>query len=165
MSAVDLVFRALAWIAGAAAGAMMALTAADVVMRYFLGSPIYGAFEATEIMMGLMVFLALPLATARREHIVVSILYDMLPAPVRRAATALFDLACAGLCGLLAWRLWLYGERLLRVGEVTLELRAPKGYIAMSMSVLLAAAALAFLVGAAQAVLRDPGRVGGQEKI
>jgi TRAP-type transport system small permease protein len=157
---LDRLFLLLAWIAGAFAALMMALTFTDVVARYLLNRSIHGAFEGTEILMGLIVFAALPLVVRDRETITVTILYDRYPRALRRAATVITDLICAGLCCFVAWRMWLYGERLLRTGEVTLELRIPRGGMAMTMAALLVVAAVAFLIGAVRAARRDPGAQG-----
>ena len=59
--------RILEAIGGAMILAMMVVTAIDVAGRYFLNRPIGGAFEVTEILMGLVIFAGMPLATARRE--------------------------------------------------------------------------------------------------
>jgi TRAP-type C4-dicarboxylate transport system permease small subunit len=142
----DRLFTALGIAAGSLAAAMMLVTTVDVGGRFFFNAPLHGAFEATEVMMGLMVFLALPLATRRREHITVTMFDHLLAERVKRAAGLVFGLACAAVCGVLAWRVGLYGERLLNVGEVTLELRIPRGGIATAMSWLLWVAALAFLL-------------------
>jgi TRAP-type transport system small permease protein len=162
---IDRLFFVLACVAGGFAGIMMVLTTADVIGRYVFNRPLYGAFEATEIMMGLLIFAALPLCTRHREHIVVGILYDVLPPIFRRVTTVLFEILCAGICLLIAWRMWLYGDRLIRFREVTLEFGIPRGGIVTAMSVLLVVTALAFLLNAARAAATDPGRVGGSEKI
>jgi TRAP-type C4-dicarboxylate transport system permease small subunit len=135
---------------------MMAVTVVDVGGRFLFNRPLHGAFEATEVMMGLIVFLALPLATRRREHITVTLLDPYLPEWLKRSAALLFGLTCAAVCGLLAWRLGLHGERLLRVGEITLELRIPRGGIATAMSWLMWVAAAAFLLDAIAALRGRP---------
>jgi TRAP-type C4-dicarboxylate transport system permease small subunit len=141
---------------------MMVVTVVDVGGRFLFNRPLHGAFEATEVMMGLIVFLALPLATRRREHITVTILEPHLPGWLKRGAAFLFGLVCAGVCGLLAWRLGLHGERLLRVGEVTLELRIPRGGIATAMSWLMWVACVAFVLDALAALRGRPAaRLGG----
>lgn len=142
--------------AGLLAGTMMLVTTADVAGRFFLNRPLHGAFEATEVMMGLLIFLALPLTTRRREHITVTMFDHLLAEWVKRAAGLVFGLVCAGVCALLAWRLGLYGERLLRVGEVTLELRIPRGGIATAMSWLLWVAAVAFVLDGLAALRGRP---------
>lgn len=157
----DRLFALLALLAGVLAAAMMVVTTVDVGGRYFFNRPLHGAFEATEVMMGLIVFLALPLATRRREHITVTLFDHLLPERVKRAAGLVFGLVCAGVCGLLAWRLGLYGDRLLRVGEVTLELGIPRGGVATAMSWLLWVAAAAFVLDGIAALRGRPGAQAG----
>lgn len=43
--------RLLAWLCGLTLLAMMFLTFADVIGRYFLSRPVVGAFELTEILL------------------------------------------------------------------------------------------------------------------
>ena len=50
----------------------------------------------------------------------------------------------------MGWRMWLFGERLIRVGETTLELQLSKGLIAQAMAALLWVTAAVFLVQAAR---------------
>ena len=156
----DRLFAALGIVAGVLAAGMMLVTTLDVGGRFLLNRPLHGAFEATEVMMGLIVFLALPLATRRREHITVTMFDHLLAAWVKRATGLLFCLFCAAVCGLLAWRLGLYGDRLLRVGEVTLELGIPRGGIATAMSWLLWVTAVAFVLDGI-AALRGRGAATG----
>lgn len=163
MVLIDRLFLALAVAAGAIAGLVMALTFADVLGRYLFNSPIRGAFELTEMAMGLLVFGALPLVTLRREHVVDAILFDRMPDAVRRVLAVAFDLLGAAVCGLMAWRMWLYGDRLVRFGEVTMELRIPKGMVCMAMAVLVGLAAVAFLLAAWNAARGRSLRVGVQE--
>lgn len=159
---LDRAFMALAWVAAALAAAMMFTTFGDVVMRYLFRSPIPGAFEITEVSMGLIVFFALPWMIRKGGNIRVTILFDRFPERTRRAATFVTELLCAATCVFIAWRVWLFGERILRYGEVTMELRIPKGVVAQSMSVLLVFAAAAFLLSAAEALKRAPvGRESG----
>jgi TRAP-type C4-dicarboxylate transport system permease small subunit len=141
---------------------MMLVTVVDVGGRFLFNHPLHGAFEATEVMMGMIVFLALPLTTRRREHITVTLLEPYLPEWLRRCAALLFGLVCAAVCGLLAWRLGLHGERLLNVGEVTLELRIPRGGIATAMSWLMWVACVAFVLDAVAGLRGRPAaQVGG----
>ncbi len=60
--------------------ALMALTLADVVGRYWLNAPIIGSFEVTEMMLAALVFCALPMVGARGEHVSVDLLDSYLPA-------------------------------------------------------------------------------------
>lgn len=156
IAALDRAFLACAILAGALAAVMMTTTFFDVLMRYAFNDPIHGAFEVTEISMGLIVFLALPAMVRARENIRVTVLFDALPVRPARAASLVTDLICAALCAFVAWRMWLYGARLLQYGEITLELRVPKGAIAQVMSAMMAAACLAFLICAWEALRGRP---------
>ena len=155
-------FAVLAGVSGLCAAVMMVTTTIDVAGRYLLNRPLHGAFEVTEIAMGLIVFTALPLAILNREMITVTVLSDRYAPPLRRAVESLGLLLGAILFGFVAWRLWAYGERLWTYRERTLELRVPTGLITQTMAALCALAALACLiavVGSLRARARE--RVGG----
>ncbi len=163
INAFDKICLVLAWLSGLIAFFVMSVTFVGVVMRYGLRSPLMGGFEMIEIGMGLIVFTALPLMVRRRGNISVTVLVDKLPQTVLRVTGFVSDLAGAALMGFVAWRVWLQGERLLTYGEVTMELRVPKGLIAQCMSSLLVVAALAFLLCALEAfrsTRTDVGRIG-----
>lgn len=53
--------------------AMVALTFADVIGRRLLGTPIFGAHDLTEHLMGLLVFTGLPLVTLAAMHLKVDL--------------------------------------------------------------------------------------------
>jgi TRAP-type C4-dicarboxylate transport system permease small subunit len=146
----------VAWVSAAMATVMMVTIFTNVVMRYIFRAPPRGAFEIIEITMGLMVFFALPLMIRQSGNIRVTILFDRFPEALRRGLAFLTELLGAAICCFIAWRMWLYGERILRFGEVTMELRIPRGAIAQSMSVLLVVAAIAFLICAFEALRRAP---------
>jgi len=92
--------------------AMMVVTAIDVAGRYFLGKPIGGAFEVTEILMGLVIFAGMPLATARREHIAIDLFDTALSRRTRCWQAAVGDLVCAFVSAILAWRIWARSQQL-----------------------------------------------------
>jgi TRAP-type C4-dicarboxylate transport system permease small subunit len=150
---VDRPVLALAVLAGFLAAAMMLLTVIDVAGRNLLNQPLLGAFEATELLMAAIVFLALPLVTWRREHVTVTLLYERLPARTQSVLPALGELVAAAVCGVLSWRAWLYGERLLGAGERTLELGVPRGYVPAGVAIVLGLVALTFLLLAFRALL------------
>lgn len=151
----DRLCLALAWLSGLIAFFVMAVTFTGVVMRYGFRNPLMGGFETIEIGMGLIVFTAVPLMVRRRGNITVTILIERLPTPLVRAAGFVSDLVGAALMAFVSWRVWLQGERLLTYNEVTMELSVPKGLIAQSMAVLLAVAAIAFLLCAIESLKGD----------
>jgi TRAP-type C4-dicarboxylate transport system permease small subunit len=137
--------RVLGYVAGAMILLMMAVTTADVAGRYFLNAPLFGAFEATETLMGLVIFAGMPLATARREHIAVNFFERVMPRRARCAQAALWDLVCAAIAAAMAWRVWARGDALQAAREVTLQLGIARGLIAWAMAALLAVTAAIFL--------------------
>jgi TRAP-type C4-dicarboxylate transport system permease small subunit len=126
-------------------GAMMFLTFADVVARYVFNSPILGAYELTEVLMGLVIFGGLPLVSVARTHISVDFLSMALPARARQIQSGALNLICAAVSGVLAWRTWLYAGLLSRVGETTLELKISMGGVTYIVAVLMGLTAAVFL--------------------
>lgn len=79
--------RVLVYVAMAATMGMMLLTTADALFRYFLNSPVLGAYEVTEkFLMVAAIFLGLSYAYRGGALIRVTFLVDRLPAPYRRIA-------------------------------------------------------------------------------
>ena len=66
--------RALRIISAVILFVMMALVFFDVFARYLFAAPIRGAFEITELLMGALIFAALPLATAGEHHITIGLM-------------------------------------------------------------------------------------------
>ncbi len=136
----------LGFLAAAVLFAMMALTCADVIGRYFFSRPIFGGFELTEMMLAAMIFLGLPLVTLRNEHITVDLLDSVTPDWLFRVQHVV---ACAiGMLstGYLAWRLWVRATTLYTAGETTAQLKINLGLLAYSMSILMALTAVALIV-------------------
>ncbi len=126
--------------------AMMTLTCVDVIGRYFFSKPVFGGFELTEMMLAAMIFLGLPLVTLRNEHITVDIFDSITPDWLFRlqhiAACAIGMVST----GYLAWRLWNRATTLYMAGETTAQLKMKLGYLAFSMSILMALTAVALFV-------------------
>ena len=128
---------------------LVALTVVDVVGRYILTAPVPGAFELTELMLGALVFAALPLATMTGEHVVVDALHDVSPPRVRTALAWLGGLASAAALWVIAWRLVVYSARLANDEAATDALLmplAPLGWFAAGMAALSGLLAVARLV-------------------
>lgn len=103
--------------------AMVLLTTADVIGRYFLNRPLPGAFELTELAMGAMVFFSLPLVTLRRQQVTVDLLEHAVPRAWRRAQQALFDLVAALCAAVVTWQLWGKAGQMAAAGETTATLQ------------------------------------------
>lgn len=126
--------------------AMMLVTFVDVVGRYLFASPLPGAFELTEVLLGLIVFAGLPIVTWRSEHVTVDLLTVRLPAPTRRLLVRVAALATALVLAMLAWRLSSTASDLLGYGDATVFLGIPLGPVAGAMAALAAVAGAAAVV-------------------
>jgi TRAP-type transport system small permease protein len=133
---------------------LMALTCADVVGRYFLGTPISGAFEMTEMLLASLIFAGLPLVTLRNDHITVDLFDPVVPDWLFRIQHVVACLIGFAATSYLAWRLWLRAIGMDRAGETTAQLKFKLAYLTYGMSFLMALTALAMLV----LVLRRPAR-------
>ena len=128
---------------------LAALTVVDVIARYVFTAPLAGAFELTELMLGALVFAALPLATMTGEHVAVDALFDAAPPRLQTALAWLGGAATAVALWVVAWRLAAYSARLANDEAVTDALLVPLaplgwfGAVMAALSGLLAVARLA----------------------
>jgi TRAP-type C4-dicarboxylate transport system permease small subunit len=126
--------------------AMMTLTFLDVTGRKFFASPIYGAYEITEFMMGVLIFSALPLVTARENHVTIDVFDHFIAPHIGRWQRMVVNLVSTVVLGFLGWRLWILSASHLRTNEVTMTLHIPHGPFSRVFAVLAILAAVACLV-------------------
>ena len=62
---------------------MMLLTTGDVISRYFINYPIPGTFELVEFMLSIVIFFGLAYTAVQKGHIIVDLLFLLLPGRVR----------------------------------------------------------------------------------
>jgi TRAP-type C4-dicarboxylate transport system permease small subunit len=125
---------------------LMTITCADVIGRYFLRAPVYGAFEITEMLLASLIFAGLPLVTLRNDHITVDLLDAVIPDRLFRIQHVVICLICFAATAYLAWRLGVRALAMDRAGETTAQLKFKLAYLTYAMSILMALTALAFLV-------------------
>lgn len=125
---------------------MMTLTFLDVTGRKFFASPIYGAYEITEFMMGVLIFSALPLVTARENHVTIDVFDHFISPPIGRWQRMVVNLVSSVVLAFLGWRLWVLSASHLRTNEVTMTLHIPHGPFSRAFAVLAILAAVACLV-------------------
>src|SRR5262245_34160570 len=129
---LDLFDRAVTPVLGAVAAVvlfgLMLLTCVDVVGRYFLSQPVYGAFEITEMALAALIFAGLPLVTLRNEHVTVDVLDGVTPDWLLRVEHVISCILSAAASGYLAWRLWVRAIGMDAAGETTAQLKFKLAY-------------------------------------
>lgn len=126
--------------------AMMVLTVVDVIGRYILNAPLHGAYELTEVLLALVVFGAAPLVTRRGTHVTTSLFDDRMGPGVKRVRDASVGIFCAGLCVVLAWRLWAQADAAAAMNQGTALLNVPVAPVIYFMAAMSAACVPLFVV-------------------
>ena len=101
------------------------ITFVDVVARYIFNSPIPGAYEISELVMGVMIFAALPVVTWRGSHITIDLLDAITPLWISGWRDGLMFTISSGVVAVLGWELWALATTLASYGDVTEYLRIP----------------------------------------
>jgi TRAP-type C4-dicarboxylate transport system permease small subunit len=104
---------------------MMMVTVVDVVGRYVFNAPLPAGFELTEYLMGVLVFLALPLVSVRGEHVRISLFDSRLGAAAKRRRDHVLGIVAASACVLVAWPVVQLGIRMGGYGDGTQTLGIP----------------------------------------
>ena len=152
---LDRVNRWLGVALAASVGLMMAVTFVDVVGRQVFDRPLPAAFEFTRILLGLMVFVGLPVVTGHNEHITIGLFNGLFRPRAQRIKRAIVAMICAGLTVFLAWELWKQAAKLDKLNEKFMFLQiklAPFVYVMAALSVL---TVFVFLARAAVELKRD----------
>jgi TRAP-type C4-dicarboxylate transport system permease small subunit len=138
--------RAVALLAAIALLLMMAVAFLDVLFRQ-LGRPVTGAFELTALLVGVLVFAALPAVTAGDEHVRAGVLGALLGrrAKARAAIGLLRRLALSLLLAILAWALFSLGARFAETGDAAPFVDIPLAPIAWFGAAALALSSVAAL--------------------
>lgn len=132
--------RVLGYIAASALFAMMLLTFFDVVGRKLVSS-IPGSLELTELLMLVVIFVGLPLASLKGEHVFFDLLDHLLPPRMRRLQAMLANAICAALLGGASWLVYVRAGRTWSQGDTTAQLLisiAPFQYAAAALLALTA---------------------------
>jgi len=116
--------------------ALMAMTCADVMGRYFFDNALDGAVELTEIALAIIVFAEMPIITWRGGHVVVDILDSYINNRLIKVLAMLSALIIAGSFYMLALRMMYLAERSLRRQVVTEYLALPVGYIIQYIAIM-----------------------------
>jgi TRAP-type C4-dicarboxylate transport system permease small subunit len=126
--------------------AMMAITFIDVIGRYLFDAPVPGAYEIITLLLGVVVYLALPLTTLREEHVTISLLRSLFRGGARRVQLTLVNLFGTIVAAAVAWRLLLQADKLAATGERLAFLKVGVAPFVYLMSAMALAAAVLHLV-------------------
>jgi len=105
---------------------MALVTGADVLMRGFFNTPIFGSEEIVGILGIIVVGFAMPYAHYQKSHIGVEILVRKLSKKTRRAVKLLTNTATLFLIAIITWRMFLYAQGQSESGEVSMNLELPE---------------------------------------
>ena len=131
-----------------ALAAIMVLMVVDVTGRYVFNSPVPGAGELIELLMGIVIFSALPLTTAHGEHVKLDYFDGVIKGAAGRIIRFAVEIASASIVAFLAWRVAVKAGTILQYRDTTPFLNIPIGPIAVFVAAATAVTALIFVAKA-----------------
>ncbi len=143
-TALKRLVQACALLAGLGVLAMMLITCLDVIMRR-LGSPIHGAYDMVRLASVVAIACALPYTTAVKGHVAIEFFFQKLGRRGRILVDSLARLAGIGLFAILAWQVFIYGQRLRLTNEMMPTLGVPMFWMPYLISLCCALVALVIL--------------------
>ena len=105
--------------------AMMFFIVADVALRYFFNRPIFGGYEVTQSMMGVVVALALAYTAVEKGHIRVDVLVSRLRQRGQAIIGSFMGLLSIALVSLITWQNILYIKEAIDGWVITASLHIP----------------------------------------
>ena len=114
--------RVLLVLSGAAILALMLLATLNVVLRIF-HAPFRGTYEIVSFLGAIGVAFALAATQRRKVNIIVDIVSDRYPRPVKRLVDALSALVGGTFFAIVAWQVLVGGGRIKAAGEVSEPLK------------------------------------------
>jgi TRAP-type C4-dicarboxylate transport system permease small subunit len=133
------------------------LATGNVVLRIFR-VPLGGAYEIVSFLGAIVTAGALGYTQKRKDHIVVDILSDRFPGPVKRTVDRASGALLFVLFSIISWQTFVYGMRLLATGERSETLKVAFYPFVFLVGLGFAALALTILLDLVETVL------GGEKK-
>ena len=118
----DLLRRVLMIAGGVALLALTLLATMNVALRIFR-VPVGGTYEVVSFLGAVVTAGALGYTQKRKDHIVVDILSEKFPAPVKRVLDRVSYALILVFFSIVSWQTFVYGKRLLVTGEMSETLR------------------------------------------
>jgi TRAP-type C4-dicarboxylate transport system permease small subunit len=118
----ELLRRGLMIAGGAALLALTVLATVNVALRIFR-VPASGTYEVVSFLGAVVTAGALGYTQKRKDHIVVDILSDTFPAPLKRGLDRVSYALILAFFSVVSWQTFVYGKRLLVTGELSETLK------------------------------------------
>ena len=101
------------------------VTVADALLRKFFSRPIPGTFEATELLLAVIIFFAMPYTGLTDAHAVLDLTVNRLPRRAQDAIVGLNALFCAVVIGVVAYEMGLLAAEFGRTARTSITMRIP----------------------------------------
>ena len=118
----ELLRRGLMIAGGVSLLALTLLATTNVALRIFQ-VPASGTYEVVSFLGAIVTAGALGYTQKRKDHIVVDILSDKFPAPVKRVLDRVSYALILAFFSIVSWQTFVYGKRLMLTGEVSETLK------------------------------------------
>jgi TRAP-type C4-dicarboxylate transport system permease small subunit len=118
----ELLRRGLMIVGGVSLLALTLLATMNVALRIFR-VPVGGTYEVVSFLGAIVTAGALGYTQKRKDHIVVDILSDKFPAPVKRVLDRVSYTVILVFFAIVSWQTFVYGKRLLVTGELSETLK------------------------------------------
>lgn len=102
--------------------ALTLLATMNVALRIFR-VPVSGTYEVVSFLGAIVTAGALGYTQKRKDHIVVDILSEKFPAPVKRVLDRVSYVLILVFFSIVSWQTFVYGKRLMRTGELSETLK------------------------------------------
>ena len=113
---------------------LVAFTFTDVVGRYGFNAPIFGGVDLVEYIMGLLVFSAIPLISAKNDHITVSLFDGAFRGKVRRVQQLYILVGSALVTGFIGLQIFNMAQYFVEIEEIGSMLDVPVAPVVFGMS-------------------------------
>lgn len=121
---VHSISRRMCWISVFVISAMMLLTCADVVLRYFR-HPIRGTYDIIGILGGVIIALSISYSHVMGRQVAVESVFSNSHQIIQTVVKSITGLLGIGMIGLIAWRSFLLGNDLWSTGRVSDTVKIP----------------------------------------
>jgi TRAP-type C4-dicarboxylate transport system permease small subunit len=118
------VSKGICWVSALGLAAMMLLTCADVIFRYF-GYPIKGTYDIVGICGAFVIALSIAYTQMLRGHVGIDFIVMTLPGSIQKTIDTTNYLLNIFIYALLAWQCGVYGKKLWTVGRVSETIQVP----------------------------------------